>query len=220
MVLKLSLFQTAGPPAVRLKSDWCIQVYTVVVIIMSFLISSNSVSYSQLTIYCCSLENKAALCLGALVWFVVKLAQGKHLKNPIQIIQFAWLSFFTCIHKYSFLKQPHRLQVVQTGQSRTCGLCPCNAPAAAHAECWRAMARRDSDSCRCGLWCQSPAARVRASVALPNSSWAATRMRARAWTATAAWRQTWSCTRMTWRLTRWGSLMSSWFLVPFSELSL
>lgn len=68
------------------------------------------------------------------------------------------------------------------------------------AVCWCKMARWDAEGCRGGLWCQSPTARARAGVALPDSSWAARTMRARSWKT--AWGQTWSYMRTTKTQTR------------------
>lgn len=89
---------------------------------------------------------------------------------------------------------------------------PHRQPALAVCRC--TMARWEAEGCRGGLWCQSPTARARAGVALPDSSWATRTMRARPWMI--AWGQTWSCMRTTKTQTRW----EPYFLIHHTLITL
>lgn len=108
---------------------------------------------------------------------------------------FILLLFLTHLHLPALLSSPGRVD-----PSLYPGLAPCHRRPAL-AVCWCTMARWDAEGCRGGLWCQSPTARARAGVALPDSSWAARTMRARSWMT--AWGQTWSYMRTTKTQTRW-----------------
>lgn len=116
-------------------------------------------------------------------------------------------------HRFShnLLIQSHSAPLLRTPsppssavQPRQSGPVPLPRPShrrPAPAACSCTMARWDAEGCRGGLWCQSPTARARAGVALPDSSWAARTMRARSWKT--AWGQTWSYMRTTKTQTRW-----------------